>query len=116
MSKQPEVQRQGERQKGRPLAATPILSRYPWVGLGTQRKYMVYRHVDGGCMESNLAIDGRVLVDFGGRLTILDDPEIRAAAARYVEYFVPKCERRWNGIWHKLSFSCGCCKCSKEGL
>jgi hypothetical protein len=60
-----------------------ILSRYPWVGLGTQRKHMVYRHVDGGCMESNLAIDGFVLVDFGGKLTILDDPEIRAAARRY---------------------------------
>ena len=60
-----------------------ILSRYPWVGLGTSRKEMTYRHIDGGCMDSNLAIDGRVLVDFGGRLTILDDADIRMAAARY---------------------------------
>lgn len=60
-----------------------ILGRYPWVGLGTPRKEMRYRHVDGGCIESSLAVDGRVIVDLGGRLTLLDDPEIRAAAARY---------------------------------
>lgn len=60
-----------------------ILSRYPWVGLGTSRKEIHYRHVDGGCMESSLAIDGCVVVDFGGRLTLLDDPVIRSAAARY---------------------------------
>lgn len=60
-----------------------ILSRYPWVGLGTTRQQKVYRHVDGGCMRSSLSIDGRLLVDFGGRLTILDDPDIRATAARY---------------------------------
>jgi len=60
-----------------------ILIRYPWVGLGTPRKELHYQHIDGGCMESSLAIDGRVIVDFGGRLTLLDDPEIRSATARY---------------------------------
>jgi hypothetical protein len=60
-----------------------IISRHPWVGLGTHRREIHYRHVDGGCIGASLSIDGRVIVEPGGRLSLLEDPEIRSVAQRY---------------------------------
>lgn len=59
-----------------------LISKMPWVGLGTPRGHVPFRHVDGAVLQTRLYIDDRLLVDDSGRIAVLDDPEVREVAAR----------------------------------
>lgn len=62
-----------------------LISKMPWVGLGTDRKHPQFRHVDGAVLNARLSIDGRLIVDEHGMLdrALLHHPEVLEVAARY---------------------------------
>lgn len=60
-----------------------LISKMPWVGLGTPRNVEPYRHVDGAVLNTRLYIDDTLLVDEFGRCQVLDDDRIQAKASEY---------------------------------
>ena len=62
-----------------------LISKMPWVGLGTDRKHPDFRHVDGSVMNARLYIDDRIMVHEQGMLdrSFLHHPEVLEAASAY---------------------------------
>jgi hypothetical protein len=62
-----------------------LISKMPWVGLGTNRTHNNFRHLDGSVMNAKLFIDGRLIVDKFGMLepSLLADPDVVRVAGEY---------------------------------
>lgn len=60
-----------------------LISKMPWVGIGTARGKEPFRHMDGAVLNTRLFIDDELLVDEWGRLSVLGDEDVRELAARY---------------------------------
>jgi hypothetical protein len=62
-----------------------LISKMPWVGLGTPRKHPNFRHIDGSVFNGRLFIDGRLVVDRYGMLdrSLLHHRDVLAAASEY---------------------------------
>lgn len=62
-----------------------LISKMPWVGLGTERRHPTFRHVDGSVMNGRLYIDDRLIVHEQGMLdrSLLHDPEVLEVASQY---------------------------------
>ena len=62
-----------------------LISKMPWVGLGTDRQNPDFRHVDGSVMNARLYIDDRLIVHEQGMLdrSLLHHPDVLEAASAY---------------------------------
>lgn len=62
-----------------------LISKMPWVGLGTDRKNPTFRHIDGSVMNGRLYIDDRIIVHEQGMLdrSFLHHPEVLEVASAY---------------------------------
>jgi hypothetical protein len=66
-----------------------LISKMPWVGLGTPRKHPNFRHIDGSVFNGRLFIDDRLVVDSFGMLdrSLLHHPDVLAVASEYGDPF-----------------------------
>ncbi len=62
-----------------------LISKMPWAGLETPRKYPKFRHRNGSVFNARLYIDHRLVVDRHGMLdrALLHHPEVLEAAAEF---------------------------------
>ena len=62
-----------------------LISKMPWVGLGTGRQNPKFRHMDGSIMNAKLYIDDRLVVDKFGMLDreILFHPDVVTVAQEF---------------------------------